>query len=100
MMTWTASSVSAMPVLTPSPLVYPATNEHSAALRVVGIVIWYRYLPDFSCNLCEMALAESMGLPPPMLIMVSMLESFWTISVASSSWATGACCLILVKVPA
>ena len=47
-----------------------------------------------------MALAESMGLPPPMLMMVSMEESFCTASVASSSCATGACCLILEKVPA
>ncbi len=41
-----------------------------------------------------------MGLPPPMLMIVSIEESFCTKSVASSSCATGACCLILEKVPA
>jgi hypothetical protein len=47
-----------------------------------------------------MALALSMGEPPPTEMRVSMDESLATRSVASSSWATGACCLMLEKVPA
>ena len=35
-----------------------------------------------------------------MEMMVSMLLSFLTSSVASSNWAMGACCPILLKVPA
>lgn len=41
-----------------------------------------------------------MGLPPPMLMRVSIELSLETASVASSSWAMGACCLMLENVPA
>ena len=47
-----------------------------------------------------MTLAESIGLPPPMLMRVSIDGSLSTESVASSTWARGACWVILVKVPA
>ena len=47
-----------------------------------------------------MAFALSMGEPPPMEMRVSIEESLATRSVASSSWAIGACCLMLEKVPA
>jgi len=47
-----------------------------------------------------MAFAESMGLPPPILIRVSIDGSFATASAASSYYFTGACCLMFAKVPA
>ena len=70
---------------------------HSAAERVVGIAMWCRNLPVFSFWRKEIALALSMGEPPPMEMRVSIDESLATRSVASSSWAIGACCLMLEK---
>lgn len=47
-----------------------------------------------------MAFAESMGLPPPILIRMSIDGSFATASAASSNCSTSECCLMFVKVPA
>jgi hypothetical protein len=56
----------------PTYFVYPAPAVHSAALIVVGIVIWKSNLPVFSFTLDVIAFAESIGLPPPILMIVSM----------------------------
>ena len=76
-----------------SSFVIPQAMLTLAELSVIGIEMWKRYFFVFSCVRCEMALAASMGLPPPMLIDVSMFESFATVSTAPSICETGACWL-------
>lgn len=81
-----------MPVLTPSDLVQPAMEVHSAAQMVVGSRYGAGIYRSFCSGGKEIILALSMGEPPPTEMRVSIDESL-----ASSSCAIGACCLMFEK---
>jgi hypothetical protein len=70
---------------------------HLAAERVARIAMWCRNLLVFSFWRKEIALVLPMGEPPPTEMRVSIDESLAMRPVASSSWAIGACCLMLEK---
>ena len=80
--------------------VIPAICENSAAERVVGIAMCgMAGSRKSSDNSLTMILAESIGLPPPMLIRLSALASLTAVA-ARVIPLIGACCLISEKTPA